>query len=34
MSREQVFRGVPGVRDGWELVGLRPPQENEWSASR
>jgi hypothetical protein len=24
------FRNVPGVPDGWELVGLRPPQENEW----
>jgi hypothetical protein len=30
MSKEQGFCGVPGVPDGWELVGIRPPQENEW----
>jgi hypothetical protein len=27
---EQGFRGVPGVPDGWELVGIRPISE-DWT---
>ena len=28
---EQGFRGVPGVPEGWELVGIRQVEDGEWS---
>jgi hypothetical protein len=30
MSNEQGFRGVPGVPDGWELVGIRKALNGEF----